>query len=346
MSLYQENGYVDFDWIRRQRMTWNIIIGGRGTGKTVTALGDCQLSGIRIVYMRRTQSQLDNAGTRELSPYKAVNTVFGCNIEPDPAGKNIYKFSHVTYDEEGKRVLGDPVAYGVALSTLSNLRSIDLSDCDALIYDEFIPEKHERPIRHEATAFFNAFETINRNREIQDRKPLQVFLMANANSFNVPLLVEMKVTRIISQMQRSGSELYVSPQRSLLIAQLMDSPISRKKRETALYRLTEGSGFADMSLKNVFDLDRSDVHSKPLREYDPLCGIGEVTIYKHKSSRRLYISASRSGSTPVYDTDGLSYDRFLTVWYPIIYAAILEERIDFESDTEKALLLTYLDIKD
>lgn len=345
MSLYQESGYLDFDWIRRQRMTWNIIIGGRGTGKTVTALGECQLADIRIVYMRRTQAQLDNAGTRDLSPYKAVNNVYGCCVEPDPAGKNLYKFSRIIYDDD-KRIIGDPVAYGVALSTLANLRSIDLSDCEALIYDEFIPEKHERPIRHEAAAFFNAYETINRNREMQGRKPLQVFLMANANSFNVPLLVEMKVTRIISQMQRSGAELYISPQKSLLIAQLMDSPISRKKKETALYRLTEGTGFADMSLKNVFDLDRSDVKSKPLREYDPICGIGEVTIYRHKSNRRLYVSAMRSGSVPVYETDGLSYDRFLSVWYPIIYSSILEERIDFESDTEKALLLTYLDIKD
>ena len=46
----------------------------------------------------------------------------------------------------------------MALSTVSNLRGFDMSDCTLLIYDEFIPEPHERPLKNEAAALFNAYE--------------------------------------------------------------------------------------------------------------------------------------------------------------------------------------------
>ena len=94
----------------------------------------------------------------------------------------------------------------LALSTISNVRGFDATDRDVLIYDEFIPERHERPIKDEATAFFNAIETIQRNRELEGKDPLTVLCLANANELANPLFIELKLVKRAMALIRKGIE--------------------------------------------------------------------------------------------------------------------------------------------
>jgi len=342
-QLYHESGYANIPYIMSRGMTFNFLIGGRGTGKTYGVLKYILESGIRFAFMRRTQSQLDTISKPETSPFKAVlaDMAADYDIVPLPAGKNIYGYYKTTYDEDRKPVYGDLIGYALALSTVSNLRGFDMTDVDLLVYDEFIPESHERGIRNESDAWFNAYETIGRNRELKGRPPLRAVCLANSNDYMAPLLIGLKLVTTISDMNDAGREEYISPQKSIGIWLLNSSPISSAKRETALYKLTKQTSFAEMALDNRFQgFNDPDVYSVDLREYNPVAGVGELTIYKHKSTAVYYISKHSSGSVNRYGSDGIDIKRFFASHRSIMLAAVYEHII-YEDNLCKALFLRY-----
>ena len=157
MGLYLPNGYVDIRWILAQCLPFNFLVGGRGTGKTYGALKVVVEDNIKFMLPRRTQAQIDFVTKSEFSPIKPINRDLGVDITA--AKKTKYNTGFYADDS------GDPIGYASALSTMSNLRGFDASDVQLWIFDEFIPERHERPIKNEGAAFLNAYETMNRNLE-------------------------------------------------------------------------------------------------------------------------------------------------------------------------------------
>ena len=105
-------------------------------------------------------------------------------------------FSKETVDVEEKTLHG----YTSALSTFSNLRGFDGSNIKILLYDEFIPERHERLIKNEADAFFNVYETINRNRELQGGPPLIALCLSNSNSLASPIFTALNLVKTLERM--------------------------------------------------------------------------------------------------------------------------------------------------
>ena len=166
MSIYLDNGYLDIEKILNYKVPFNFIVGGRGTGKTYGALKTAYLNEIRFILMRRTQAQCDLINKPEFNPYKTICADLSLDISVKPISKYNAKI-YENIGEDAEKTLG----YTCALSTISSLRGFDASDCILLVYDEFIPEKHERALKHEGAAFLNAYETINRNRELQGRDP-------------------------------------------------------------------------------------------------------------------------------------------------------------------------------
>lgn len=343
-DLYMGNGYVNIEAILKAGMTFNFIVGGRGTGKTFNALDWAIRSGRMFVFMRRNQTQLDNVTSKELSPFRPINELRKICIEPESIAKGVYTFNHVSYGEDLTRTVGERVGYGVALSTISNLRGFNLSDASLLIFDEFIPETHERPIKHESDAFFNAYETINRNRELSGQAAMQVVCLANANSFANPLFLALNLVHTVENMLKSGKEIYINPQRSVGVFLLQDSPISKAKADTVLYRLTHGSAFEQMAVSNAFaGFDDPSIKPQPLHLYQPVLSVGELTLYKHKADKRLYCTHHKSGSPYTYSADGVDLRRFRANEKRVqIYA--MANRILYETHLDKALLFKYLDL--
>lgn len=301
-DLYDENGYLNVRRIMKINTPFIFIVGGRATGKTYTSLKVMIEDGIMFMYMRRNQSQLDLINKPEFSPYKSINTDLGWDIHSVPLTKYNSGYYHSYINDNGKVVPhGAPLGYTCALSTVSNLRGFDAQNIDYLIYDEFIPEKHERPIKNEASAFLNAYETINRNRELKGKEPLKVLCLANANDLANPIFMELGLVRKADLMRNKGQEIYINPKKGVTLIILQSSPISAQKRMTALYRLTEGSDFETMSLQNKFYGDKAlGVNPQPIHEYKALVTLGEITIYQHKSKQLLYATSFKTGSCPTY----------------------------------------------
>lgn len=337
MSIYLSSGYVDISKILQYRLPFNFIIGGRGTGKTYGALKNAYETDTRFMLMRRTQAQCDLINKPEFNPYKAVCE----DISADIKVKSISKYNAVIYEDLGEDLEPKTLGYTCALSTIANMRGFDASDVKLLIYDEFIPERHERVLKNEGTAFLNAYETINRNRELKKQEPLQVLCMANAFNIANAIFLELGLVGIAEKMQQKNQELYIDKSRGILIAMLNNSNISRKKSNTVLYKLSSGS-YADMALSNDFAYnDDSGIKSMPLSEFKLLCTVGEISIYKHKSKRQFYISEHRSGTAPVYKSDEVGLMKYRKNHGIQFYSAYMRGNVICESMLCKSLFELY-----
>lgn len=342
MKLYLDNGYLNIAGIVATGMPFIFCWGGRGTGKTYGALKEAVESGVKFGLMRRTQSQLDLISKPEFSPFKPLNKDCGWDVGIVPLSKyngGIYNMETV----DGKHIpTGSPIGYTFALSTIANVRGFDGSDIDLLIYDEFIPEPHARPIKEEHEAFLNAYETINRNRELQGRKPLQVLCLANANTLANPLFIGLNLVTRAERMFRHGQEYSIDTRRGFVLVNLCNSEISEQKRDTALYRFSGDSDFSRMALSNSFtgENERGNIGSKPLREYKPVVAIGEICIYRHKSADIYFCSTHVSGSPPTFGVGETEKTRFRRI-YSWLWIAYLDNKIDFEERICEILLTKY-----
>ena len=198
--MYDSSGYVNVRGILDEGYPFNFLVGGRGTGKTYTTLKVAKEDGRRFMLMRRTQSQADLISKPEFSVFKPLNEDLGWNVMV----KSISKYNSMFYEPEGDAEENPhPIGYTCALSTLSNMRGFDASDIQLLIYDEFIPEKHERLLKNEADALFNAYETMNRNRELKGIAPIQMVCLANANDITNPMVAAFQTLMELSAAKAS-----------------------------------------------------------------------------------------------------------------------------------------------
>lgn len=331
MNLYLESGYLDAEKIIELPYPFIFCVGGRGTGKTYGALNTCvkKYSG-HFQLMRRTQTELDNISSEVNSPFKVLNSDFGYGVTVH-ARKN-----HAIIYDANANVIGQMVA----LSTVSNIRGFDASDIDICIYDEFIPEAHKAPIKNEHLAFLNYYETVNRNRELKGKEPLRIRAFSNANDITNPLIVGLGLVSPLSKMREKGKDFYVDKERGYCLIDLINSPISKKKEQTALYKFAGEGEFSNMALHNDFNSFLSTPKSRPLKEYIPILSVGEIGLYKHKSNGRFYVSNTKSGSVPQFELSDTELKRLklFASWVPLKYYMKL---IDFETSTCEILLLRY-----
>ena len=344
-KLFLKSGYVNMRYIKNMGCTFNIVYGGRGTGKTYGTLKMCLEDDTTIMLTRRTQTQLDIINKRDFSPYQSIADDMDFDFVSVPVTKYNSGIYYAEYNEDTQKLLptGLPFAYTSALSTFSNIRGFDASSVEAWVYDEFIPELHERPIKDEADAFFNAYETMNRNRELKGGRPIKVYMLSNSNRMSSPIFLKLGIVDTVSKMKLSGERVFVDRKRSLAIFDLEDSPISKQKADTALYKLAEqNSNFAQMALRNQFFREGfGNIRSRNLKEFNPLVSFGEITIYQHKSKNIWYVSMHGQGAREYYEYNDANKKRFLRKYY-YIWDLYLENLLEFESPICEMLLTEYL----
>ena len=342
MRLYDSNGYVNIPEVLKHEATFIFIYGGRGTGKTYGALKEMIEGKHHFIYMRRLAAQTDIVKKESMQPYKTLNDDMGWSIQPFPINKYISAFYESDVNEDGKVIpVGDQHGLLTSLSTFSNLRGVDGSDIDTIILDEFIPELNERPIKGEADALFNAYETINRNRELKGEDPVKLLCLANSNRIDNPLFMELKLVRKAEKIRQDGKEYLYDPKRKMLLIDLYKSQISEAKSDTALYQLTKGTEFYEMAIRNSFiNEERGRIETRPIKEYRPVVSIGEITIYKHKSRREYYVTTFRSGSPDSYTTGEKDRERFRKK-YLFLWQCYMRREVVFEEYMSEILFDKY-----
>ena len=317
-KIYDKNGWVNWDYIMNQGAAFYSVTGARGVGKTYGLFKWCLENEKKFIYLRRLKSQLDQCARSDGNPFKKINTDTGRNILPKSAGGNI-----LFRDGE------DLVAVGVALSTVANVRGIDFSDYDVIVFDEAIASEGERPIPKEFNAFLNFYETVNRNRELSGDKPVQAVLLGNANRLTNPYFSGWGFMKTALKMINGGQMVWRSGDGTRIMILLLDSPISRRKAETGLYK-NASKDFVTMALDNAFRTDGTNIRSMPLIEYTHIVSVGEIGIYRHKTERKYYVSFTTKDQ-PFYDSYGIGLKMFQQDFYNLRLYYMINKIVYFEN---------------
>lgn len=297
-------GFISWGSVLALPYTFILAVGGRGGGKTYGSLLYCLQNNIKIMYLRRTQKQLKMVLKHDFSPYKAINRDKGSDIQPKTQGDDLGRFTDMK--------TGQTVGYMAALSTISNIRGFDASDVDMIIFDEFIPETSERIMFDQAAALWNAYETINRNRELDGKPPVRMLLLSNSNSIYGDIISSLRIGSDLYEMQKTGAELLADNKRSLLLFLPQAPEFREQKSRTALYRLTAGTEFADMALNNRFMIqDERQIKRRPVKEFRPVAEINDVIIYRHRSRSEFYVTDEATGGVQHYEMNKQDIRRYL-----------------------------------
>lgn len=342
MKMFTDDGWLNMREIRLLESPFVFIVGARGIGKTyggcLDLLRNYEETGQRFIYMRRTETQADYVSSAEGNPFNEINMDTGSNVSIKKVNRKMKGFFN---DEENV-----PMGVIMALSTFSGKRSISFSAYDILFYDEFIPEPHDRPIKNEAEAFFHIVETISRNRELQGRPPLKVICASNSNTLDNALFLELGLVTRALRMEEKSVPIWTDKERGLTLIMPFDSPISQKKKDTALYRLTRDSvNFQNVALKNEFNDDVSEnVMSLNLNQFSSLVHIGELYIYSHKKDRKYYISTHKQGTFDIEFSSGqMDITRFKNR-YGYLWFAHMRKLVYFETYMEQLLFEKYFSL--
>lgn len=289
---YTPQGYINMRaLIDHERSSFIFITGARGGGKTYGALDYAIRHQDRpFILMRRTQVQADFAGAVATSPL-AANLRGGEYLEQVKTGNKNLSQINIMRDADPEPEL-IRTCFIVALSTVASMRGIDLTRCGLLVFDEFIKEPHERPIKEEFSAFKNAYETINRNRELQGENPLKVVALSNALDLANPYY---RGFGLVNEVYKMKGEVLTDPAQGVAIYRPNSAAFTDAKKNTALYKLkgaeeTLGNAWADMDLTNVKSLN--------LKTASPICSIDDVGFYKIHA--KVYASAAKPVNAPAY----------------------------------------------
>ena len=341
MLLYDDNGYANMAEIMEMPTPFILVIGGRGTGKTYSAIKAMLRkwldTGDPFLYLRRTSAQMELISKEEFSPIVKVGREMGINLTTEPLSK--YASGVYLAMPETGEIMGKAAAYVMALSTMAAARSFDASAVKTIIYDECIPENHERAIKAEDMAFLNMYESIDRNRQLNGEEPVKCICIANANSFDAPILRALNAIKPLERMRNKKQSVMTINATGLSIVLLRDSPISMEKAATALYQLQLGQGdFTRMALDNDFSADSfADIVSRPLGEYVPKWAVkGRLCVYQHKSNHTYYVSELITGSPDLYESTVTDRQRFRLKAAPS-WEAYFEKRTLFETAAVKSL---------
>lgn len=336
------------------KCTFCFFIGGRGIGKTYSVLKNHHDDFLakkcgKLIYMRISGAELEAAATPEENPYKRVNYDCGYGVEFSPI-KRAYSIVDCVRDDDGKVIESTVIGTGRSLASFHNLRGVDFFDYTEVYIDEFNPVDNVRrtpEIKNAGYLLFNAYETINRNRELLGEPPVRVILTANAFTMDSSILIAFDLLGVIQYMIRSGQKRYTDKERSIYIEICDAAQITSKKRETALYKAAGKCKFTQTALDNQFmdyalSLVNRDV---PIKEYNPLIRIitstFDITIYKHKHTGIMWVGKRFDTCKLVYTDSNLP--KFKKHYRAVFKAAVMERTIFFDSADSYYKLMSVID---
>lgn len=286
-KLYLPNGYLDMNYIIESMPTAIIIVcGGRGTGKTYGALTYvAEHKDMGTIFLRITDVEHDLISDQRFSPFKWHNRDNGWNIQPFHTKKGFASWFDAVLSEDGEKLLptGEEIMLSTSLTKIASIRGFSADDYGLLILDECIPERG-KVSRMKDDTFANAYETINRNRELMGELPIKALLLSNSNQLDNPIFRGFNLVEKAEAMKRKGQTISIMKDREITLIVLPETEVSRKKRETAIYKATRGTEFESMAIDNDFAYDKpSKIESKSLSGYKPLYCTKDFAVYTSSS---------------------------------------------------------------
>ena len=298
MKLYDKQGYFNASEILKSKYKFIFCTGARGIGKTYSTIKYLLESKKPFIYLRRTQDESDlQANPNTSSITKVLNAL-----------KLDYEFKKLSKKVGVILIDGVPMVYTCALSTFASIRGVNFDNVDYAVYDEFITEPHVRTFKAEGIALMNFYESVNRNRELEEKEALTLICLSNSLNIANDIFMEFNLITDAERLTSTGIEEYARGDILLLIMQ--NSPISKLKSKTTLY-LNASEEYARMAIDNDFILnDFSYVKKRNLKEYKIILNVGDLYLYKHKTRSEYYVTFVKANTKRKYTNSINDLERF------------------------------------
>ena len=298
-NIYTPDGWLDVPALAERGCWLNVITGPRQVGKTYGVLKYIIEQKAPFILMRRTVEEVQFLGINtEVNPFKVFEPEH--QITMDRAGKIL----NISED-------GEIIGICLGLPTVATIRGFSASRFTDIIFDEFIPEKHVIQRKTEGDALLNAYTTINGNRELEGLPPVRLWLLANSNNINSPILTALGLVDPILRMREKKQEVWEKD--GVLIVQPGSKEIIQRRSETAmmkhLKRAKSAERFTGMALENEFSYnDQTLVGKMPMGGLKPLAAIGMIYVWQ-RDDGFLYVCRA-AHHTEVYDDTEYMRERF------------------------------------
>lgn len=183
-----------------------VISSGRGPGKTYSALWGAYRTGRTIAYIKRCKrdvdlilEQIDEDGIRfDASPYSPIIRDKGIKIKSMKIDDGIGAFYNV--DDDGNATGAAPFCYVLALSAVKDIKGFELSACDWIIFDEYIPLPGEAVKQSEGESLLSIVRTIGRDRIMRGKDPTKLILLSNTDEISCPITNALELVDILAEM--------------------------------------------------------------------------------------------------------------------------------------------------
>lgn len=327
-----------------------IIIGGRNTGKTYSSLKSCYLNNRKFVFVKRTLEDVELLCDRksedidfDVSPFKSINRDLGCNVRAYKVKKGIGGFYSCNEDNEPD---GLPLGYVVSLSGVSKVKGFDLSDCDWLIFDEFIPQPWDRVNRKEGEQLMDLYKTVSRDREHRGKTALKMICLANATKISNPVCNTLEITDKLVDMQVNKTSFYKDLDRGIFVHQILDNAaFMEEEKKSQIYKAMASTEWGKMALNNEFAYDDfTAVRKSNLKGYIPMIAVKfkSKTYYIYNKEGSFYMCLAPARVSRTYNLK-IENDQkaFYLDWVIDLQEASIEGRLLFEQYTMYDLIMNF-----
>ena len=302
INLYGDKGWIDWPSVYATPYAWIIMTGGRAIGKTYGAIRFLAERGIPFIFFRRTEAESVIQNDPMLSDLSLPLKEAGIDFYVERIKRTKLSFWKRSDNNE-------IICMNAAMRTFGKIRGVNYSWADAMLFDEFIPKPEEPRYKKEGFNLQQAYESVNRNRELDGKPPVRLICLSNSLNLQNDVFMELNLIDDADELSQDPTHECAAVGDRLLIINKF-SPISEKKKETVLYR-NASEDFYKMAIENQFILnDRTYVKKRPLKEYSAVCSVGSMFFYKHKSNGTYYVCGSRANVKETYSTESSGVEKF------------------------------------
>lgn len=333
----------------------------RGPGKTYSTLRYMHEEDKRFCFLKRTVDDVkllcagskptgDSAKDIDLSPFKPLNRDFGWDVHINPIYDGLAAF-YDYYPENGTLVPGKLEGYCIALSKAIKYKGFDLSECDYMILDEFIPRAWERVSKNECDQILDLYETISRDRVKRGREELKFIGLANATDIANPLFLGLEVMDIAAEMDATDTEYCYLEERGILLHYINHEGTETEEEQplTGIQKAMIGTAWAEMAFGGHFAYnDFTQIGKSKLKGHKCIYSL----LYKHKeyfiyknvvnANTVYYVSLVRGIPGKTYDLNRESQQKLFWINNGrTLYNATIDDRVIFQTYSAYDLITNY-----
>lgn len=328
-----------------------IVWSRRGPGKTYSALR-YPYHKFKTLYLKRTNKDVkticEYAGDIDFdpSPWAPLNRDFGINVKPRLLKDGFGAFYDA--DQDGNPS-GAVVNYVASLNAIKQVKGMDLTEAEWIIFDEFIPQKGEVVKKAEGDMLLDLYETVNRDRRRRGRPGLKLILFANAEEISTHVTNSLEVVDTMAEMQATGLNIYYDEERGILFHHITNEELPLTESDMLdMFKVMKGTAWAEKSFGGNFaSNDFSAVRRLSMKHMRCLYHLkyrrcNQAYIYISNKTGQFYMSSVPGKFIQEYDLDRENQQKKFYIDHVLqLREACINDRFIFEKYSYYDLIINY-----